>query len=99
MTPLISAQLVVAGICMALGLQHAFVWIRQRSSTVHLLIAVAAFAVGANALVEVGMYTATSVEQYGARIRWSVALIDVFLGALIWFVVVWTGTARLWLAA
>ncbi|MCL7972801.1 MAG: sigma 54-interacting transcriptional regulator, partial [marine benthic group bacterium] len=47
----------------------------------------------------VGMYTATSVEQYGARIRWSVALIDVFLGALIWFVVVWTGTARLWLAA
>ena len=51
MSLLVSAQLVVAGICLALGLQHGFVWIRRRG------------------LVEVGMYTASSVEQYGAEIR------------------------------
>jgi len=95
---LVSAQLVVTGVCLALGLQHGFVWLRRRGNTAYLLIAIAALAAGANALVEVGMYTASSVEQYGAEIRWSVAFIDLFLGALIWFVVAWTGTARRWLA-
>ncbi len=98
MSLLVSAQLVVTGVCLALGLQHGFVWLRRRGNTAYLLIAIAALAAGANALVEVGMYTASSVEQYGAEIRWSVAFIDLFLGALIWFVVAWTGTARRWLA-
>jgi DNA-binding NtrC family response regulator len=91
---LVSAQLVVAGIGFALGLQHAFVWLRRRSETAYLLIAIAAAAASANALVEVGMYTATTAEQYGAAIQWSVAFIALFLGALVWFVVVWTATAR-----
>ena len=98
MSLLVSAHLVIVGVCLALGLQHAFVWLRRHDQTAHLLIAIAATAAAANALVEVGMYTASTVEQYGAEIRWSVAFIDLFLGALIWFVVVWTGTARRWLA-
>ena len=98
MNLLVSAQLVVVGICLALALQHGFVWLRRRGSTAHLLIAIAAAAAAANALVEAGIYTASTVEQYGSEIRWSVAFIDLFLGALIWFVVAWTGTARRWLA-
>jgi PAS domain S-box-containing protein len=97
-SPMISAQFIVAGICLAVGLQHAFVWLRRPGSGAHSFVALAAFAAGANALVEVGLYTAESAEQYATSLKGSVALIALFLGSLIWFVVAWTGTARRWLA-
>jgi PAS domain S-box-containing protein len=95
---LLSAQLIAAGVCLALGLQHAFVWFRGRRHPARLLIAVAAFAVFGNALVEIAMYTARTPGQYGAALKWSVAFIDIFLASLVWFVVAWTGNARRWLA-
>lgn len=98
MSPMIAAQLIAAGVCFAVGLQHAFVWLRRPGATAHILVAIAALAAGANALVEIGMYSAATVEQYAASVQWSVAFIDLFIGALIWFIVVWTGTARRWLA-
>ena len=38
MTALLSAQLIAAGVCLALGLQHAFVWFRGRRHPARLLI-------------------------------------------------------------
>ncbi|MCL7980854.1 MAG: sigma 54-interacting transcriptional regulator [marine benthic group bacterium] len=95
---LLAAQFAAAGICLALGLQHAFVWARGRRNPARLLIAIAALAVLGNALVEARMYTAETPAQFGTALKWSVVFIDLFLAALIWFVVSWTGNARRWLA-
>ncbi len=95
---LLAAQFAAAGVCLALGLQHAFVWARGRRNPARLLISIAALAVLGNAMVEVRMYTAETPAQFGAALKWSVVFIDLFLAALIWFVVAWTGNARRWLA-
>ena len=98
MNALLAVQYAAAGVCLALGLQHAFVWIRGRQGAARLLISIAAFAVLGNALAEVRMYTAGTPEEYGAALKWSIGFIDIFLAALIWFIVAWTGNARVWLA-
>lgn len=42
MSPMIAAQLIAAGVCFAVGLQHAFVWLRRPGATAHILVAIAA---------------------------------------------------------
>jgi PAS domain S-box-containing protein len=101
MSPLTIAQIVTASVLAIVGLIHLFVWAGLRQSKIHLLFAVSALGAGANAIAEIGFYSATTVETFNSAFRWANSFNATWLVAFAWFVVLYarSGSRGRWLAA
>lgn len=87
-----------AGVCLALAGMLLLVWAKSRDSWASLLFAVAATSGAACAAVELALMSSRTPEQYGQLMRlWQVP-IGVMAISVVWFVRLYLGQGRLWLA-
>ncbi len=91
------ALLVIAVVCVTVGLQHLLIATRLEKRQVRLLFAVAAFAAAADALVENRLFHSTTPAEFRSLMPWTATFICAFLAALAWFIALRTGAARRWL--
>jgi PAS domain S-box-containing protein len=81
-----------------LGLIQFMIWLRDRRRTAYLLAAVMAGAAGTLALLELGLMTSRSAADYQTLVWWNNLAIFAILVPMTWFVYLYLGTARRWLA-
>ncbi len=98
MSALTVAWSMVSAVGLLLGGIQFMIWTRDRERAAALLAAVMASAAGVLALLELGLMTASSPTAYQVLLWWSVPLIFAILVPMTWFVYVYLGTARRWLA-
>jgi PAS domain S-box-containing protein len=89
--------IVVAAVCVAVGLQHLLIATRVERRRVRLLFAVAAFAVAADAAVEIRLFRSQTPAEFQALMPWTAVWICIGLIALAWFIQSRTGATRRWL--
>ncbi len=97
MTPLSIAYVATAAICFGMGLQHVVMALRVDDHKQQLLFAIAALAVGGDALFERQVVASTSAEAYLAGMPWTALCIATAIIALSWYITLRTGTSRRWL--
>ena len=98
MSVLTVAWSMVSAAGLLLGGIQFMIWMRDRERLAFLLAAIMASAAGALALLELGLMGAASPTAYHGLLWWSVPLISAVLVPMTWFVYVYLGTARRWLA-
>ena len=86
-----------AAACLTLMAIHLVIGIRQKSRA-HLLFAVTAFAAAASAVCEYLMMTSIDVDRYSTSLRWSHVPIWILFISLVFFVRLYLGAGRPWLA-
>ncbi|KPK28931.1 MAG: hypothetical protein AMJ61_00005, partial [Desulfobacterales bacterium SG8_35_2] len=84
--------------CITFALIHLFIWFRQRGVIAHLLFSIAALGAAGCAFAEFWALTAGTIETYHSTVRWQHIPVFILLVSLVWFIVVYFGTARKWLA-
>jgi hypothetical protein len=98
MSPLIIAQFIICGICLAIGLLHLAIFSRMSDRRADLFFAFTCLSAAAGALFEGLTYQASTIAGYNLLYR-----LEINAQALLWFFMVWfiaafTGAARRWLA-
>src|SRR6266487_2916283 len=88
-----------ASACVTMALPHLAIWVKRRSGVAHLLFALSALGAGGNALAELGMLKATTVEGYASALRVAFVPLVLLAIAMAWYVRSYFGTGRRWLAA
>ncbi len=88
----------VSAVGLLLGVIQFMIWLRDRERLAFLLAAIMAGAAGALALFELGLMTSRSAEDYQTLVWWGVVLTFGILIPMTWFVYLYLGTARRWLA-
>lgn len=88
----------IASACLTLAAIYVAVWYRNRTAWASLLFSVTALATAAVAFCELWMMRATSPGDFGAALRWAHVPLYLWLVALTWFVRVYLGAGRPWLA-
>jgi hypothetical protein len=68
------AQYTAAAVLFTVALMHWLIWLRLPGSTAHLLFAFAAMAAGGNAVAELGVYRAATIETMAQALKWYVAM-------------------------
>lgn len=81
-----------------LAVQHFILWINDRQSTANLLFSFAAIGAAASAFFELFQLHTTSIEVFNQSVRYGHIPIFILLVSLVWFVYIYFGTARRWLA-
>ena len=94
MTILGTAYVVLASVCLVVGLQHLGAGWRLRDRRVHLLFAGAATAAAVDALVQRRFVLAASPDEFERLFAWSAVSICVFLILLLWFIEARTSAVR-----
>ncbi|NOQ12959.1 MAG: PAS domain S-box protein [Methyloprofundus sp.] len=94
MNYLIIAQFMVAAIFSSVALTHAFVWAKETEFKLHILFSLVVLAAGANAVSEAWFYQASSIESFTQAYRWYVNFSGLWLLALIWFIMYYSGLIR-----
>ena len=87
-----------AAACIMLALMHILLWLKYSHNRVYLLSSLMAFAAGASAMLELGLLSTQSLETYRLLIRWENLAIFTILVSMVWFVQIYFGSARRWLA-
>ena len=98
MSPLTIAWSMCAAACLMLALMHMLLWVRYSQNKVYLLSSLTAFAASVSALLELGLLSTQSLENYRVLIRWENLAIFMILVPMAWFVQSYFNTARRWLA-
>jgi PAS domain S-box-containing protein len=88
----------MAAACITLALMQLLVWVRMPSRHAPLLFAIAALCVAAIAGIELGMMRAATAGEFGALQRWTHLPGFVLVVSLVFFVRVYFGAGRPWLA-
>src|SRR5437762_14099068 len=88
-----------SAICATLALIHFAIWAQRRSQVAHLLFALTALGAVGNALAEVGMMKATTVEAYAIWLRISFVPTALLVVSFVLYVRKYFGAGRLSLAA
>src|SRR5947207_3692884 len=83
-----------SAMCATMALTHLTIWFRRRSEVVHLLFALTALGAAGNALAELWMLKATTVEGYAIALRVSFVPLVVLAIAMAWYVRSYFGTGR-----
>jgi len=83
-----------SAMCATLALIHLTIWFRRRSEVVHLLFALTALGAAGNAVAELGMLKATTVEAYATALRISFVPLVLLAIAMAWYVRSYFGTGR-----
>ena len=97
MTPLATAYVTIAAICVVVALQHLVVAFRVPDRRIHLLFALAAAAVAGDAVNCLRFYWAEGPAEVMSGMAWSGFFLCTALVSLAWFVDLRTGAARRWL--
>src|SRR6266480_5186269 len=88
-----------SAICATLALIHFAIWAQRRSQVAHLLFALTALGAVGNALAELGMMNATTVEAYAIWLRISLVPTALLVISFAWYIRKYFATGRLSLAA
>ncbi len=96
LTPLSIAYVATAAICVVVGLQHLLMALRVEDRKLQLLFAIAALAVGGDALFERRVCASKSAEAYLAGMPWTALCIATAIVALSWYITLRTGSSRRW---
>ena len=83
-----------SAMCVTLALIHLTIWFERRSQVVHLLFALTALGAAGNAVAELGMLKATTVEAYATALRISFVPLVLLAIAMAWYVRSYFGTGR-----
>jgi two-component system, LuxR family, sensor kinase FixL len=83
-----------ASACVTMALPHLAIWVKRRSEVTHLLFALSALGAGGNALAELWMLKATTVEGYAAALRVDFVPLVLLAIAMTWYVRSYFGTGR-----
>jgi two-component system sensor kinase FixL len=87
-----------AAVCVTLGTMFLLVWLHQPDNFPYLLFATSAFGVACFAMLELAMMRASTPEMYGTLVRWAHVPAWVVVVSLVWFVRLYLGAGRPWLA-
>ena len=87
-----------ASACLTLALVQMMIWLMRRKKVVHLLLALTALGATGSGLVELLLLHTTVPERYDTLVRWQHIPVFVLLVSMVWFVQVYFGTGRRWLA-
>src|SRR5438477_8246561 len=90
---------VALAICATLALIHFAIWAQRRSQVAHLLFALTALGAAGNAVAELGMMRATTVEAYAIWLRISLVPTALLVISFAWYIRKYFATGRLSLAA
>ena len=88
----------IAAACLTLAVIYGLVWCRNRRAWAHLLFAVTAASTTAYAFCELQMMRAQTPADLFAALRWGQLALFFWLVSTTWFVRVYLGAGRLWLA-
>jgi|GEM_PF-2153795 len=87
-----------AATCLTLAGVHLLVWLRARTSWVNLLFASSAVSVAVIAGFELTLMHSHSTAQFGTVQRWMHVPFWVLVVSLVWFLRLYLGMGRIWLA-
>ena len=88
----------IASACLTLAVIYLLVWYRNRTAWAHLLFSVTAASTAAFAFCELWMMRAQTPGELLAAMRWAHVPLFFWLVSIIWFVRIYLGAGRLWLA-
>jgi hypothetical protein len=80
------------------GLLHLLLWTKDRQAGVYLLSMLMAFSDAANALTELALMHAQSIDAYRLLLQWENQFVFTLLVPMVWYVPARLPTARRWLA-
>jgi PAS domain S-box-containing protein len=98
MSPLITAQFIICGICLAIGLLHLAIYSRMPKRRAELFFALMCFSTAAGAYFEGLAYQADTIVGYRSVYRLQVNAQAFLWFFMVWFIAAFTGSARRWLA-
>ncbi|MGD9302418.1 MAG: sigma 54-interacting transcriptional regulator [Desulfobacterales bacterium] len=98
MSPLIIAQFIMCGICLAIGLLHLAIYGRMADRRADLFFALMCFSTAAGAFFEGLTYQASTIDGYNSVYRFQVNAQALLWFFMVWFIAAFTGAARRWLA-
>ena len=98
MSPLIIAQFIMCGICLAIGLLHLAIYGRMPDRRADLFFALMCFSTAAGAFFEGLTYQASTIDGYNSVYRFQVNAQALLWFFMVWFIAAFTGAARRWLA-
>ncbi len=88
----------VASACLTLGATYWMVWSRNRNAWTHLLFAATAFSTAAFTFCELRQMRAGTPGELLAAMRWTHVSLLCLLVSTVWFVTLYLGAGRRWLA-
>lgn len=88
----------VAGACVTLALMQYFIWMRDRKETANLLFSFSAIGAAGIAIFKLWGLKTIDINLYSLEVKLTHIPIFILLISLIWFIYVYFGTARKWLA-
>jgi two-component system sensor kinase FixL len=88
----------IASACLTLGAIYWTVWSRNRTAWAHLLFAATAGSTAAFTFCELRQMRAGTPEELLAAMRWTHVSLLCLLVSTVWFVTLYLGTGRRWLA-
>jgi PAS domain S-box-containing protein len=89
--------LVIAAACTTLAAIHTQVWLSRRDAGANAAFAVLAASVAAAAYIELRLFQSTSLDEYGAWLRWYQVPIWSGLLSIVWFVRLYLRAGAAWL--
>jgi len=92
------AYSITAVACGTLALVHLLVWAKQPAARAHLAFFLTASSVAAITPFEWLMARAQTTDQFGSTLRWIQVPISFAIVSLVWFLWLYLGTGRRWLA-
>ncbi len=92
------AYAMTAAACLTLAAVHLQVWSRQRARLAHLAFAMTAISFAAITPIELWMVRAQTPAQFGSALRWAHLPGTLAVVSLVWFLWLYFGTGRPWLA-
>ena len=84
----------VAAAFFTVALIHLLVWSRMRTGATDICAALTSAAAGANAVAEQAIYSAVDLDAMAWALKWYVATSGIWIIALVWFVVAYTGVRK-----
>jgi PAS domain S-box-containing protein len=87
-----------AGICLTLAALHLLVWLRARDSWMNAVFSISALAAAACAGLELVLMHSQTPAQWGEVLRWTLLPSSVLVISLVWFIRLFLGAGRTWLA-
>src|SRR4029453_9284807 len=88
----------IASACLTLAAIYWLVWDRNRTSWANLLFSITAVSTAGMAFCELTMMRAATPGELAATIRWGHVPLFFWLVSITWFVWLYLGTGRRWLA-
>ena len=98
MQPLITAELMAGSMCLVIGLLHLALFLKRPEFKAELLFGLLCLFAAGSAFSEMAVYQATAVDEYARAFKLQLTLQVLQWIALAWFIFLYTGATRRWVA-